>query len=177
MSEIVHVKRVPAGFPVGYGSRWVAERATRLGVVPVGYADGYPLALGGASARSMRVFARGGAESWDAPVVGTVNMDQVVVDITDIPSQHAHGDSAIGLEVEIYGTDRAAANWMPRVAESVGAHAYELLCRVGPSVPRVHVGAGAGSPGLRVHGAPQGDADDADAPASREVRAARARTA
>lgn len=149
MSEIVHVKRVPAGFPVGYGSRWIAERATRLGVVPVGYADGYPVAAGDGLRRRVRVLARGGAESWEAPVVGTVSMDQFVIDISDVPSQHAHGDSAIGLEVEIYGSDRDCANWMPRVAEGIGAHAYELLCRVGPSVPRVHVGAASGSSAVR----------------------------
>jgi alanine racemase len=144
MSEIVHVKRVPAGFPVGYGSRWIAERATRLGIVPVGYADGYPLSVSDASRRCVQVLARGSSESWDAPVVGTVSMDQIVIDITGIPSQHAHGDSAVGLDVEVYGSDPAAANWMPRIADSVGLHAYELLCRIGRSVQRVHVGARGG---------------------------------
>ena len=177
VSEIVHVKRVPAGFPVGYGSRWIAERATRLGIVPVGYADGYPVAAGDSSRRRVRVLARGGAESWEAPVVGTVSMDQFVIDISEIPSQHAHGDSSIGLEVEICGTDRDAANWMPRVAESVGAHAYELLCRIGPSVPRVHVGAGAGSPSVRVPGSDSPESADSSAPAPRSRIAAHARTA
>ena len=174
VSEIVHVKRVPSGFPVGYGSRWIAERATRLGIVPVGYADGYPLSVSDASRRRMRVFARGGSESWDAPVIGTVSMDQAVIDISEIPSQHAHGESAVGLEVEIYGTDRNAANWMPRVAESVGAHAYELLCRVGPSVPRVHVGAGTGSSAVRAPDATRPDVDEAD---PRERRFAHAKIA
>lgn len=145
VSEIVHVKRVPAGFPVGYGSRWIAERATRLGIVPVGYADGYPVAVSDATRRRVRVLARGDSASWDAPVVGAVSMDQIVIDISDVPSQHAHGDSAVGLEVEVYGSCRESGNWLPRVAESVGAHAYELLCRVGPSVPRVHVAASRGS--------------------------------
>ena len=177
VSEIVHVKRVPAGFPVGYGSRWIADRATRLGIVPVGYADGYPVAAGDGSRRRVRVLARGGVESWEAPVVGTVSMDQFVIDISEIPSQHAHGDSAIGLEVEIYGADRDAANWMPRVAESVGAHAYELLCRVGPSVPRMHVGAGSASSAGRGPGTAQRDADDAEPAGSRQPATARAKIA
>jgi alanine racemase len=177
VSEIVHVKRVPAGFPVGYGSRWIAERATRLGIVPVGYADGYPVAAGEASGRRVRVFARGGAEHWEAPVVGTVSMDQLVIDISDVPSQHAHGESAVGLDVEIYGNDRTAANWMPRVAERVGAHAYELLCRVGPSVPRVHVGAGSGLSAGSAPSSTHQSAEGADSAGSSERRIAHARTA
>lgn len=141
-SEIVHVKRVPAGFPVGYGSTWIAQRATRLGIVPVGYADGFPLAAADVNRRMLRVMAPGDAgHSWDAPVIGAVSMDQVVIDITDVPSSAAHGDSAVGLEVEVYGTDRHACTWLPRVAESCGVHAYELLCRIAPSVRRVHASA------------------------------------
>jgi alanine racemase len=177
MSEIVHVKRVPAGFPVGYGSRWIAERATRLGVVPVGYADGFPLSASDAWRRCVRVLARGGSESWDAPVVGTVSMDQVVVDITDIPSQHAHGDSAVGLDVEVYGSDPAAANWMPRIAEGVGVHAYDLLCRIGRSVHRVHVGA---QSAVSMRDAPRSGepvAGDSESDAAHERPAVRAKTA
>lgn len=177
VSEIVHVKRVPAGFPVGYGSRWIAGRATRLATVPTGYADGYPLAVADASRRRVRVIARGSGESWDAPVVGTVSMDQIVIDISEIPSQHAHGDSAIGLEVELFGSDRTASNWLPRVAEGVGAHAYELLCRVGPSVPRVHVGAGSGSRAVSDPDAARPVSDEADAVEPRERTVARAKIA
>lgn len=145
-SEIVHVKRVPAGFPVGYGSTWIAQRATRLGIVPVGYADGFPLAASDVNRRTLRVMAPGDTgQSWDAPVIGVVSMDQLVIDITDVPSVAAHGDAAVGLEVEVYGSDRSACTWLPRVAEACGVHAYELLCRIAPSVRRVHVGALSGS--------------------------------
>jgi len=148
-----------------------------LGIVPVGYADGYPVAAGEASGRRVRVFARGGAESWEVPVVGTVSMDQLVIDISDVASQHAHGDSAVGLEVEIYGNDRTAANWMPRVAERVGAHAYELLCRVGPSVPRVHVGAGSGSSAVHGPGVTSRGGDEAGTAGSSERPIVHAKTA
>ena len=177
VSEIVHVKRVPAGFPVGYGSRWIADRATRLAIVPTGYADGYPLAVADPSRRLVRVRARGGVESWHVPVVGTVSMDQIVVDISEIPSQHAHGDSGIGLEVELFGSDRAAANWLPRVAEGSGAHAYELLCRVGPSVPRVHVGAGSGASAASAPDPARPRADEDEAAGSRERLIAHAKIA
>ncbi len=134
-SSIVHVKEIPTGTPVGYGSKWRAARPTRVAVIPVGYFDGYP--LGGADSESRFV----SIGSRDAMVIGAVNMDQIVVDITGIEPSLSSDDGFIGRTVELYGGDRAKGNFIPRLAEAVGAHAYELLCRIHPRIPRQFVAA------------------------------------
>jgi len=151
-APIVHVKEVPAGFPVGYGSTWRApargpgrSRPTRLALVPVGYADGYPRALGnvakvGLTGRRWERSAVGGgvdessAKQVYAPVVGRVSMDQITVDVTDVPEEWC----AVGMEVELAGRDRAAPHYLPRLAEQAGSVTHELLCRICPRVERVY---------------------------------------
>ena len=137
-SSIVHTKEIRVGAPVGYGSRWRADAQTRVAVVPVGYFDGYP--MGGASGRDRFVSVEwetpAGVQSRDAMVLGAVNMDQIVIDITSIPPSLSHAEGFVGMRVEVYGRDRARPNFLPRVAEAVGAHAYELLCRIHPRIPR-----------------------------------------
>ncbi|HWB36010.1 MAG TPA: alanine racemase [Rugosimonospora sp.] len=72
-APLVTVRHVPAGTPVGYGHTWTARRPTRLGLLPVGYADGLPrLASGRAEVQV------GGARR---PVVGRISMDMTVVDL------------------------------------------------------------------------------------------------
>lgn len=76
-APVVGVRRVPAGTGVGYGHDWSAPRTTSLALLPVGYADGLPRAVGGRA----HVLLRGRRH----PVVGRVSMDQVVVDVGDEP--------------------------------------------------------------------------------------------
>lgn len=169
-STVVHMQDIPAGWPVGYGSTWRAPhrtdgRRTRIAVIPVGYADGYPRALGGRASggpgwvgftgRSWE--RRGGAEGDDAgridragvttptvyaPVVGRVSMDQITVDITDVPEAYLRpvksGPETIGPEVEIYSRQRGARNFLPTMAHAAGTITHELLCRVGPRVERIY---------------------------------------
>ncbi len=146
-STIVHTKSVATNASVGYGSRWTAQRETRLGVVPVGYFDGYPLASNVDETRWVRVMCDSpmGIRSWEVPVVGAVNMDQIVVDLTDVDPSLAYGDGFIGMTAELYGADRSARNFLPRIAEAVGAHPYELLCRMSPKIPRRYVGEASGT--------------------------------
>ncbi|GAA3808365.1 alanine racemase [Nocardioides panacisoli] len=72
-APVVSVRDVPAGTPVGYGHTWVADRATRLALLPLGYADGLPRSASGRAEVLLRGCRR--------PVVGTISMDQVVVDV------------------------------------------------------------------------------------------------
>jgi alanine racemase len=143
-SQIVLTKEIDAGVAVGYGSRWTATRRTRLGLVPVGYFDGYPMSPDGRT-RSVRVLAEtaAGPIVRTAAVLGSVNMDQIVIDLTDVPAVLAYGNGFIGMRVEVYGSDPSAANFLPAVAEASGTHPYDLLCRISPRVPRVHVGGSA----------------------------------
>ncbi len=150
-STIVHTKSLPCDVAVGYGSQWITRRPTRLGIIPVGYFDGYPMGSAQSDRRWIRVIAESptstanGLRSWDVPLVGAVNMDQIVVDLTDVPPSIAYGDGHIGMTAELYGSQPSARNFLPRVAEAVGAHAYELLCRLSPRIPRQYVGESTGT--------------------------------
>ncbi|MSR29008.1 MAG: alanine racemase [Phycisphaerales bacterium] len=140
-SSIVHVKSVPEAVPVGYGSLFRTHRPTRLGTIPVGYFDGYPLGGASSDGRFVRIVADTpcGERSWDAPVVGAINMDQIVVDLTSCEPSIGYPDGFIGMRAELYGSDRARSNFIPKLAAAVGAHPYELLCRLHPRIPRQFV--------------------------------------
>jgi alanine racemase len=75
-APVVHVRRVPAGTPVGYGHTYVTDGPAELALVPVGYADGMPRAASGRA----EVLVAGRR----CPVVGRISMDQVVVDVTGL---------------------------------------------------------------------------------------------
>lgn len=134
-SRIVHVRGIRAGASVGYGRRWRAARPSRIGLVPVGYADGFPRRLGGgeiAPNYRVAVGSPGGAVAW-CSVVGAVNMDQLTIDLTDVPPAI---DSGPGATVELVGRDAEAPNDLQVVAEASGTSIHELLCRLGPRVRR-----------------------------------------
>ena len=122
VSRVARVLEAKAGATVGYGATERVPRDTRLGLVPVGYADGYPLALS-----SKGVLVVGGTA---CRVVGRVSMDQVMVDLTAAPG------AGPGSEAEVYGLDPAGPNALPRVAAAAETHAYELLTRIHPRVER-----------------------------------------
>ncbi len=132
VSKIVHTKWIEPGTPVGYGCTWKAKRRTRLGLVPVGYADGYP--------RSLSNKARVGVELANGvkafvPQVGTVSMDQITIDLTDLPETGL----GVGSWVELVGNDRGSPNHLPELAKQAGTITHELLCRFGPRVPRHYI--------------------------------------
>ncbi|UST52450.1 alanine racemase (plasmid) [Comamonadaceae bacterium OTU4NAUVB1] len=123
-SQVFAERLLPPGAPLGYGGSFVAERVTRVGLVALGYADGYPrtapagtpVAIGGQTAR----------------LIGRVSMDMLTVDLTDLP------DAGIGSKVELWGKTVD----VNQVAAGAGTIAYELLCNV-KRVPRVYEGADA----------------------------------
>ena len=129
VSRVIHVQDYPAGSRVGYGATHTLQRDSTLGIVPVGYGDGYPLGLSNRGVVRVSV-----NDAWhDAPVLGRVNMDQLTVDLTDID---AGRDTLHGAEVEVYGNNPDTANALPRLADAAGSHCYELLCRLGTDLPR-----------------------------------------
>ncbi len=132
VSKIVHTKWIEAGTPVGYGCTWRAKRRTRLGLVPVGYADGYPRAL--SNKARVGVELANGVRAF-VPQVGTVSMDQITVDLTDLPETGL----GVGSWVELVGNDRSAPNHLPELAKQAGSITHEMLCRFGPRVPRNYV--------------------------------------
>ena len=77
-----------------------------------------------------------------APVVGRVSMDQITVDVTDVPESYLRvtkqGAETVFPEVEVYGRTRNAPNFLPTIAGAAGSITHELLCRVSPRVERVY---------------------------------------
>jgi alanine racemase len=122
-TRLMQTKRVPAGSGVGYGHTFIAPRESVIGVLPVGYADGYRRGLqhGG------EVIVRGAR----APVVGAVSMDLTTIDLTDVAG------AAVGDEVILWGQSgdsTISVNDVARLAQTIS---YEMLCTVGKRVPRI----------------------------------------
>jgi alanine racemase len=122
-STIGQLQPVFKGESVGYGRTWTALRDTTVGVIPVGYSDGYPRALGNRA----RVSVRGRA----APVVGRVCMNILMVDVTDVPGVE------VGDRVTLIGDDGATRITVEDLAELSGTINYEFLARLSPAIPRV----------------------------------------
>jgi len=125
-TRLTAVRRLPAGMTVGYGCTYRLRRATRVGTISAGYADGVPLALSNRG----HVLVRGRR----CPVVGRVSMDYTTVDLDAVPDAR-HGDEVICLGGE--GPDAISVQqW----AELKGTHSYEIICSLGSRVERCYVG-------------------------------------
>jgi alanine racemase len=124
-TRVLTVKEVGAGQAVGYVGTFVTRARSRIAVLPVGYADGYPRLL------SNRARVIVGSDY--APVVGRVSMDLTIVDVTHIR------DVAVGDEVVLIGENNGKsvdAVELARLCESVP---YEILCGLSQRVPRVYI--------------------------------------
>ena len=121
-SSLIAVREHRAGEPVGYGGLWVSERDTRLGVVAMGYGDGYP--------RS----APSGTPVWlngrEVPIVGRVSMDMISVDLGPDASDK------VGDEVVLWGNELP----VERVAAFSGISAYELITKLTQRVTMEYIG-------------------------------------
>jgi alanine racemase len=129
VSVVDQVKTVPKGTRVGYGGTFVAERTTTLAIAPAGYADGVPRSLSGRGA----VLIAGRR----CPIAGRVSMDMTAVDVTDLPAPPARGD-----EVVFFGRQGDARLSVEEVARDAGTVSWEILCGVGPRVPRIILSGG-----------------------------------
>jgi alanine racemase len=123
-TRLMQLKQVPTGCGVSYGHTFVTSRASIVGVLPVGYADGYRrgLQMGG------QVMIRGRR----APVIGAICMDLTIVDVTEVPG------ARVGDEVILWGGAGEAMISVNDVARLAQTISYELLCTVGRRVPRVY---------------------------------------
>ncbi|MFN0010729.1 MAG: alanine racemase [Phycisphaerales bacterium] len=147
LTRIAHIHEVPKGWPVGYGRTFKAARPTRVALVPVGYADGYPLGLSNLGKVGLtglmydrpKVGAGQRIEALDrpafAPIIGRVSMDQFTIDVTGLPESLA----CVGAEIELFGRDPQGPNHLPTLAKQAGTITHELLCRVCPHIERVYV--------------------------------------
>jgi alanine racemase len=120
-SRLVAVKHIRAGEIVSYGARFVADRPTRIAVVPAGYADGLDTRLEGRGIALVR--------GRRARVVGAVCMDMLMLDITDIEAYP--GDEVVFLGAQ--GGERIEVREM---ASAIGTIPWEILCRLGSRIER-----------------------------------------
>lgn len=123
-SRVTQLRQVEAGAAVGYGSVWTAPTATRLALVPLGYADGVPRGL---SNRGEAVV--GGRR---VPIVGRISMDQLVLDVGDAPV-------ALGDEVVLLGDRRAGEPDPQEWSDLLDTISHEILTGFGPRIHRTHL--------------------------------------
>ena len=124
ISRITHLKTLPAGREISYGGTFVTTRETRVATVPVGYADGYRRSLSG----KFYVLIRGQR----APILGRVCMDQMMVDVTDIPGVTS-SDPVI-----LVGRSGDEEITMEQIAAAADSFNYEFVCGISRRVPRIY---------------------------------------
>lgn len=120
-SRVICVRDLPAGEPLGYGGTFVAERSMRIGVVAMGYADGYP--------RQAPTGTPVMIDGHRSQLLGRVSMDMLCVDLTDVPG------SGLGSHVELWGKNILVSD----VAAHAGMIPYQILCNL-KRVPRLYSG-------------------------------------
>jgi alanine racemase len=124
-TSLIDIKQVPKGQSVSYGMTFKTERPSRIGLLPLGYADGYPRLL----SNRAEVLVRGKR----APIAGRICMDLTMIDLTDIP------EAKIGNPVTLIGKDAKETILVEDLAEQAETISYEILARIAPRVPRVYI--------------------------------------
>ena len=123
-SLVVYFKVIKPNHPVGYGSKWQTDHNIRAVTVPVGYGDGYLRSMGGKAEVLIN--------NKRYPVVGTISMDQIVVNIEN--------DSAYNSdEVILIGEEGNNSITVEELAEWAGTIPYEILTNINTRVPRVYI--------------------------------------
>ncbi|MFK0085892.1 alanine racemase [Pseudomonas sp. BJa5] len=111
-SRVISVRELPAGEPVGYGAKFISPRPTRVGVVAMGYADGYPRQ----APTGTPVLVAGKRSQ----LIGRVSMDMLCIDLTDVP------EAGVGSPVELWGKNVLASD----VALQAGMIPYQIFCNL-----------------------------------------------
>jgi alanine racemase len=123
-SLVVYFKVIKAGQPVGYGLTWKPDHNIRAVTIPVGYGDGYLRSM----SNKAIVLLRG--EKY--PIIGTISMDQIVVNIEQ-------GSAYNGDEVILLGSDGKNSITCEELADWAGTIPYEILTNINTRVPRVYI--------------------------------------
>jgi alanine racemase len=123
-SAVGLVRRVPAGEGISYGHTFAPQRDTTIVTVPIGYGDGYPRLL--SNTGSVLIGGR------RRPIAGRVTMDTIMADVGD-------DDVASGDEVVLIGSQGAEEITATEIADLTGTINYEIVCSIGPRVPRRYV--------------------------------------
>ena len=118
-SAVIAIQQLQAGDQVGYGGDWTASQQTRVGIVSIGYGDGYN--------RQLSDVGRVVIEEQTVPVLGRVSMDMIAIDLSAI------SDASLGDEVTLWGHDLLSVE---QVAQQARTIPYELLCQISARVTR-----------------------------------------
>jgi len=125
-TRIMQLKRVSAGTSIGYGGAYTTSRPGLIATLPIGYADGLNRLLSNQGSALVR--------GQTAPIVGKISMDLSLIDVTAIPGV------SLGDEVVLIGRQGNLEITVKEIARLTGTIPYEVLCRIGERVPRIHVG-------------------------------------
>ncbi len=128
LSRVTHVKTLPPGREISYGGTFTTSRDTVVATIPVGYADGYRRSLSG----KFYVLIRGKR----APILGRICMDQLMVDVTDIPGV------TLNDRVVLVGRYDGECITMEEIAAAADSFNYEFVCGISRRVPRIYVQGG-----------------------------------
>src|SRR3984957_8879200 len=128
-ASIAGVRAVPAGATVGYNATFIATEPMRLALVAAGYGDGLTRSLG----NRVSFLVRGQR----APVVGRISMDQIVLDVTEIPGVE-HGDEVVILGAQNSESGNETITAFDH-AEAAATIPWEIFTRIAPRVPRIAV--------------------------------------
>ena len=128
VSRVTHVKTLAPGREISYGGTFVTDRPTVVATVPVGYADGYRRSLSG----KFHVLIKGKK----APILGRICMDQMMVDVTDIPGVSVEDRVVL---VGRYGEECIT---MEQISAAADRFNYEFVCGISRRVPRIYVSGG-----------------------------------
>jgi alanine racemase len=123
-ANVACLHSVPAGFCVSYGKKFVTQRESRIATLPLGYADGLPRIL----SNKGRVIIRGTY----APIIGTICMDQCMVDVTEVEGVQKYD------EVTLLGSSGGLSITAAEISETAGTIPYETLCRFGQRLPKLY---------------------------------------
>jgi len=124
VSHVSHVKTLPAGCGISYGRTYVTDAPTTVATVPVGYADGYRRSL----SNRFHVLIRG----QKAPILGRICMDQMMVDVTNIP------DVKPGEPVTLVGSNGGETITVEAISAQADSFNYEFVCGISRRVPRYY---------------------------------------
>lgn len=124
-SSIVYIKTLEPGVEISYGGIYKTDKKTRVATVPVGYADGYPRSL----SNKGYVLIRGKK----APILGRVCMDQLMVDVSEIPEACEYD------EVVLLGNSGGCNITAEELGRLSGRFNYELVCEISDRVPRKYI--------------------------------------
>lgn len=122
-TRVAYIKRVTQNMPLSYGGTHVTSRETTIVTLPVGYADGYSRKL----SNKAKVLIKGKRY----PIVGTISMDMVLVDVGDAKVEVGDEVTLIGSQ----GVETISADEVARLSDTIS---YEIICSIGKRVPRIY---------------------------------------